>query len=254
MEACIALSIVLVAGEALHARETLARRWPALVAFLFGLVHGLGFAGALKEIGLPRTTCRSALLTFNVGVEIGQLLTVGAAWLLWRASSRWPALAAAAHRRCSTASARWRRGGRGCASSPSSADGDGRSRRPVPDPVPARAGDAAAPRWSTALVELFSDAARVRDNNSSANLSHTEMLRPGDSPLLGRGRRPSIAPKLVDFGAQLFGERLALVDQGDVGQRARHRRPPGDAQPRQQLRLGRRLPDADAPVVAARCS
>src|SRR5262249_35854710 len=44
VEATIALSIVLVAGEALHRRETLARRWPALVAFLFGLVHGLGFA------------------------------------------------------------------------------------------------------------------------------------------------------------------------------------------------------------------
>ncbi len=53
VEATIALSIMLVAGEALRQRETLARRWPALVAFLFGLVHGLGFAGALKDIGLP---------------------------------------------------------------------------------------------------------------------------------------------------------------------------------------------------------
>ena len=54
------MSIVLVAGEALRERETLARRLPALVAFLFGLVHGLGFAGALKEIGLPaEATCRS---------------------------------------------------------------------------------------------------------------------------------------------------------------------------------------------------
>ena len=56
---------------------TLARRWPALVAFLFGLVHGLGFAGALKEIGLPQNHLPLALLTFNVGVEIGQLLVVG---------------------------------------------------------------------------------------------------------------------------------------------------------------------------------
>ena len=54
------------------------------MAFLFGLVHGLGFAGALKEIGLPDNHLLAALLTFNVGVEIGQLLTVGAAWLLWR--------------------------------------------------------------------------------------------------------------------------------------------------------------------------
>jgi hydrogenase/urease accessory protein HupE len=53
VEATIALSIMLVAGEALHQRQTLSRRWPALVAFLFGLVHGLGFAGALKQIGMP---------------------------------------------------------------------------------------------------------------------------------------------------------------------------------------------------------
>jgi hydrogenase/urease accessory protein HupE len=92
VEATIALSIMLVAGEALHQRQTLARRWPALVAFLFGLVHGLGFAGALKEIGLPDSHLPIALLTFNVGVEIGQLLTVGAAWLLWRLCSRWPRL------------------------------------------------------------------------------------------------------------------------------------------------------------------
>ena len=91
VEATIALSIVLVAGEALHRRDTLARRWPAVVAFLFGLVHGLGFAGALKEIGLPENHLLVALLTFNVGVELGQLLTVGACWCLWRLSARWPA-------------------------------------------------------------------------------------------------------------------------------------------------------------------
>jgi hydrogenase/urease accessory protein HupE len=95
VEATIALSIVLVAAEALHRRETLARRWPALVAFLFGLVHGLGFAGALKEIGLPDQHLLVALLTFNVGVEVGQLMTVGAAWLLWRITARWPQLATA---------------------------------------------------------------------------------------------------------------------------------------------------------------
>jgi len=95
VEATIALSIVLVAAEALHRRETLARRWPALVAFLFGLVHGLGFAGALKEIGLPESHLLVALLTFNVGVEIGQLMTVGAALLLWRVAARWPRLARA---------------------------------------------------------------------------------------------------------------------------------------------------------------
>lgn len=92
VEATIALSIVLVAAEALHRRETLARRWPALVAFLFGLVHGLGFAGALKEIGLPDNHLLVALLTFNVGVEVGQLMTVAAAWTLWRVAARWPQL------------------------------------------------------------------------------------------------------------------------------------------------------------------
>ena len=89
VEATIALSIVLVAGEALHTRDTLARRWPALVAFLFGLVHGLGFAGALKEIGLPDNYLWVALLTFNVGVELGQLMTIAAAWLAYRLVRRW---------------------------------------------------------------------------------------------------------------------------------------------------------------------
>lgn len=83
VEASIALSIVLVAAEALHSRETLSRRWPALVAFLFGLVHGLGFAGALEEIGLPQNHLLVALLTFNLGVEAGQLLVVAAAWGLY---------------------------------------------------------------------------------------------------------------------------------------------------------------------------
>jgi hydrogenase/urease accessory protein HupE len=100
VEAGIALSIVLVASEALRERETLARRLPALVAFVFGLVHGLGFAGALKEIGLPVAHLSTALLTFNLGVEAGQLLAVGAAWamvtslrrLAWAARLRRPAL------------------------------------------------------------------------------------------------------------------------------------------------------------------
>jgi hypothetical protein len=84
VEATIALSIVLVAGEALHKQPTLSRRWPALVAFLFGLVHGLGFAGALKEIGLPQNHLSVALLTFNLGVELGQLLVVSVAYSVYR--------------------------------------------------------------------------------------------------------------------------------------------------------------------------
>ena len=90
VEATIALSIVLVAAEALHGQRTLSRRWPAVVAFLFGLVHGLGFAGALQEIGLPQKHLAVALATFNVGVEIGQLLVVSLAFGLYRAFSRWP--------------------------------------------------------------------------------------------------------------------------------------------------------------------
>jgi hypothetical protein len=87
VEASIALSIVLVATEALRERATLAKRLPALVSFLFGLVHGLGFAGALKDIGLPQRH----LLSFNVGVEFGQLLMVGLAFGVVRLpiSQRW---------------------------------------------------------------------------------------------------------------------------------------------------------------------
>jgi hydrogenase/urease accessory protein HupE len=95
VEATIALSIMLVAGEALHKQSTLSRRWPALVAFLFGLVHGLGFAGALKEIGLPQNHLLVALLTFNVGVELGQMLVVCVAYLVYRALARWPKFASA---------------------------------------------------------------------------------------------------------------------------------------------------------------
>jgi len=100
VEACIALSIVLVASEALSDRDTLARRLPALVSFLFGLVHGLGFAGALRDIGLPQSHVPMALLSFNVGVEIGQLLMVLVAFLvvsvpvpkIWLTRARRPAL------------------------------------------------------------------------------------------------------------------------------------------------------------------
>lgn len=84
VEACIALSIVLVAHEALRPQQTLARRLPALVAFVFGLVHGLGFAGVLQEIGLPQQHLLAALLSFNLGVELGQLAVVGAVWGLVR--------------------------------------------------------------------------------------------------------------------------------------------------------------------------
>jgi hypothetical protein len=100
VEACIAISIVLVASEAVREADTLARRLPALVSFLFGLVHGLGFAGALKSIGLPQSHLPMALLSFNVGVELGQLAMVLLALLLvrvpipkaWFSRARRPAL------------------------------------------------------------------------------------------------------------------------------------------------------------------
>ena len=94
VEATIALSIMLVAAEALHKEQTLSRRWPAMVAFLFGLVHGLGFAGALSDIGLPQNHLFVALLTFNVGVELGQLLVVAVAYVLYRAFAARPKFAA----------------------------------------------------------------------------------------------------------------------------------------------------------------
>ena len=81
VEAVIALSIVLVAGEIVHARQGrigVTQRWPWMVAFVFEALHGLGFAGALPEVGLPQHEIPLALLMFNVGVEIGQLLFIGA--------------------------------------------------------------------------------------------------------------------------------------------------------------------------------
>jgi hydrogenase/urease accessory protein HupE len=79
VEAAIALSIVLVAVEIVNARRgtpSLSARWPWLVAFCFGLLHGFGFAGALAEVGLPHHAIPIALLFFNLGVEIGQLVFV----------------------------------------------------------------------------------------------------------------------------------------------------------------------------------
>jgi hydrogenase/urease accessory protein HupE len=81
VEAIIALSIVFVAGEIVHARQGrpgLTQRYPWIVAFTFGLLHGLGFAGALAEVGLPPLSIPMALLFFNVGVEIGQLVFIAA--------------------------------------------------------------------------------------------------------------------------------------------------------------------------------
>jgi hypothetical protein len=97
VEALIAVSIVLLAAELTrppHAPPTLARRYPWLVAFAFGLLHGLGFAGALAEIGVPSDRIALALLSFNLGVEAGQLAFVmamlGPLVLAQRSARAWP--------------------------------------------------------------------------------------------------------------------------------------------------------------------
>jgi hypothetical protein len=87
VEAIIALSIVFVASEIIHqrqGREGLASRKPWVVAFAFGLLHGLGFAGALAEVGLPENSIPLALLFFNIGVEIGQVLFIVAVLAIYR--------------------------------------------------------------------------------------------------------------------------------------------------------------------------
>jgi hydrogenase/urease accessory protein HupE len=81
VEATIALSIVFLASELLRDpanRSTITEGYPWVVAFSFGLLHGLGFAGALAEIGLPHGEIPLSLLAFNVGVECGQLAFIAA--------------------------------------------------------------------------------------------------------------------------------------------------------------------------------
>ena len=85
VEAIIALSIVFVASEVVHGmrgKPGITARAPWVVAFSFGLLHGFGFAGALAEVGLPQAAIPIALLMFNVGVEIGQLLFIAAMMIL----------------------------------------------------------------------------------------------------------------------------------------------------------------------------
>lgn len=105
VEAAIALSIVFLCVEIVHARQRragLTALYPWVVAFAFGLLHGLGFAGALADIGLPQSEIPIALLFFNIGVEVGQLIFVavvlGILWGIrqlqpdsWRWSSVLPA-------------------------------------------------------------------------------------------------------------------------------------------------------------------
>lgn len=95
-EAAIALSIYVLALELVRrktSQESLMQRSPWLVAGLFGLLHGLGFAGALSEIGLPAHEIPAALFAFNVGIEVGQLafvaVVLAVGWMLTRCPERW---------------------------------------------------------------------------------------------------------------------------------------------------------------------
>jgi hydrogenase/urease accessory protein HupE len=88
VEPLIAISIAYIAIENVLLSELKARR--LVLVFAFGLLHGMGFAGVLREIGLPRSQFLTALLTFNVGVEAGQLAVIAAAFLMvgWHCRER----------------------------------------------------------------------------------------------------------------------------------------------------------------------
>jgi len=88
VEPLIAVSIAYVAIENIFLSEL--RPWRIGLVFAFGLLHGMGFAGVLQELGLPRSQFVTALVTFNLGVEAGQLAVIGSAFLLvgWRLSNR----------------------------------------------------------------------------------------------------------------------------------------------------------------------
>jgi hypothetical protein len=93
VEASIALSIVFVAAEIIRGQQGhpgLTARAPWIVAFSFGLLHGFGFAGALAEVGLPQSAIPVALLCFNLGVEIGQLMFVASVLIVIAVWSRLP--------------------------------------------------------------------------------------------------------------------------------------------------------------------
>ena len=100
VEATIALSILFLASELVKVNRgqfSLTAQYPWIVAFVFGLLHGFGFAGALSSIGLPQNEVPLALLMFNVGVELGQLMFIAAVMVLLvvvrKVRSEWPAWA-----------------------------------------------------------------------------------------------------------------------------------------------------------------
>ncbi len=90
IEPIIAISIVFVALENIFIGELKPSRY--IIVFLFGLIHGMGFANALNEIGLPRNAFYTSLISFNIGVELGQIAVILVAYLLigiWFSKEAW---------------------------------------------------------------------------------------------------------------------------------------------------------------------
>lgn len=90
VETAIALSIAYIGVENIATRTI--KPWRVALVFAFGLLHGMGFAGVLTELGIPRQEFVTAVLAFNVGVECGQLAVIGLAFLLiasWARSKPW---------------------------------------------------------------------------------------------------------------------------------------------------------------------
>jgi hypothetical protein len=89
-EPLIALTIFFIAIENLFFKKV--KPWRYALIFLFGLIHGMGFATALNEIGLPQSTFYTALISFNIGVEFGQIAVIMMAWFIigkWYAHETW---------------------------------------------------------------------------------------------------------------------------------------------------------------------
>jgi len=90
VEPIIALSIVFVAVENIYTSQL--KPWRILIVFAFGLIHGLGFASALKELSLPKIDFFTSIIMFNIGVELGQISIIVAAYFLlghWFKNKEW---------------------------------------------------------------------------------------------------------------------------------------------------------------------
>ncbi len=90
VEPIIAFSIMFIAIENIFSKDV--KPWRMVIIFIFGLVHGLGFASGLKELGLPKSEFVTALVTFTVGVELGQASVILLAYFLigkWFSAKQW---------------------------------------------------------------------------------------------------------------------------------------------------------------------